>query len=260
MNRTSIEWVKNPDGSQGYTWNPITGCLNGCEYCYARKLANGRLKARYLANQNIAPEQYIGDRSWGLKNPFYPRIWLEKLVTHPRRNPSPRGIFVCDMGDLFGIAVPEGWTRRVLEFCRVNDKHRFYLLTKQPQNLAKFGPYPDNCWVGVSSTDAQMFIDAGHALEDTHAKVKYISAEPLLDWDLGGAGFIATMLQQWGISWIIIGAQTKPFRPPKIEWVKEIVSAADKAGIPVFLKDNLAPLIKAEKGENFYLRQEMPAA
>ena len=23
MNRTGIEWVKNPDGTQGYTWNPI---------------------------------------------------------------------------------------------------------------------------------------------------------------------------------------------------------------------------------------------
>ena len=31
MNKTPIEWVKNPDGSQGYTSNPITGCLNGCD-------------------------------------------------------------------------------------------------------------------------------------------------------------------------------------------------------------------------------------
>lgn len=53
MNKTSIEWAKNPDGTQGYTWNPVTGCLNGCEYCYARKLANGRLKSRYLANSGI---------------------------------------------------------------------------------------------------------------------------------------------------------------------------------------------------------------
>ena len=50
MNRTKIEWCKNPNGTQGYTWNPITGCLNGCSYCYARKLADGRLKSRMLAN------------------------------------------------------------------------------------------------------------------------------------------------------------------------------------------------------------------
>ena len=35
MNKTKIEWVKNPDGTQGYTFNPITGCLNNCDYCYA---------------------------------------------------------------------------------------------------------------------------------------------------------------------------------------------------------------------------------
>ena len=35
-------------GDKGIAWtdatfNPITGCLNNCPYCYARRLANGRL-------------------------------------------------------------------------------------------------------------------------------------------------------------------------------------------------------------------------
>ena len=33
MNKTKIEWCDS-------TWNPVTGCLHGCEYCYARKIAN----------------------------------------------------------------------------------------------------------------------------------------------------------------------------------------------------------------------------
>ena len=36
----------------------------------------------------------------------------------------------------------------------------------------------------------------------------------------------------------------------KIEWVREIVEAADRAGVPVFMKDNLTGWIKK--------RQEMP--
>lgn len=49
-------------------------------------------------------------------------------------------------------------------------------------------------------------------------------------------------LEEAGISWVILGSQTKPYKPPKVEWVAEIVRAADKAGIPIFLKDNLKPL------------------
>ena len=30
MNKTKIDWAD-------YTWNPVTGCLHGCSYCYARK-------------------------------------------------------------------------------------------------------------------------------------------------------------------------------------------------------------------------------
>ena len=51
-------------------------------------------------------------------------------------------------------------------------------------------------------------------------------------------------LQGAGISWVVIGSQTKPYRPPTIEAVEEIVKACDKAGIPVFLKNNLKPIIE----------------
>lgn len=32
MDKTKIEWCDS-------TWNPVTGCLHGCEYCYARQIA-----------------------------------------------------------------------------------------------------------------------------------------------------------------------------------------------------------------------------
>jgi len=54
MNRTRIEWVKNPDGSQGYTWNP-------------------RLKQRYLANRNVADKLTLAENLMPRKynDPFY---------------------------------------------------------------------------------------------------------------------------------------------------------------------------------------------
>jgi protein gp37 len=268
MNKTKIEWVKNPDSSQGFTWNPITGCLNNCEYCYARKLANGRLQSRYLANNNLIPPY---EDSEGVTHtptniartsmPFYPRFWESRLREGIfDLGSKPKGIFVCDMSDLFGIGIPEMWTRKILAVCNVYPQHRFYLLTKQPANLIKFSPFPENCWVGVTATNGRMVDDAGYWLERIDAKVKYLSLEPLLEP-------IQLYFGKPGISWLIIGAQTNPYKPPEIEWVREIVEAADKAGIRVFLKNNLESLVYYQSRdydicwatrEDWGLRQEMP--
>jgi len=57
-----------------------------------------------------------------------------------------------------------------------------------------------------------------------------------------GADCMAEYLKERGINWVIIGQQTsvKASTQPKIEWIREIVEACDKAKIQVFLKDNLS--------------------
>ncbi|KKL54859.1 hypothetical protein LCGC14_2261190, partial [marine sediment metagenome] len=274
MNQTQIEWCKNPDGSEGYTWNPITGCLHDCSYCWARKLANGRLKSRMLDNdKNCIPDRegWLAPYGEGSINPFYPRIWPGRLE-EPETVGRQRGIFVCSMGDLFGIGVPHDWTAQALWTIRNAPQHRFYLLTKQPQNLAKWSPFPDNCWVGVSATNMKEYLRAIVGLRKVTATVKYISFEPLLErlhYDDSGAGiFPEDLKESAGINWVIIGAQTKPTILPEAEWVEDIISAADNAGLPVFLKDSLKPLIGVypeivyPKGVKVtlpgMLRQEMP--
>jgi len=278
VNRASSAtgWVRNPDGTMGYTWNPITGCLNGCEYCYARRLANGRLRSRYLANSLVAFADGIrGEEHKARNDPFYPRFWPEKLsqplaTMRATKNGyvyyagKAKGIFVCDMSDLFGIGIPEQWQAQIFQVFADCPDHRFYLLTKQPQNLIKFSPFPDNCRVGVTATDCEFFANAIFYLNRIKATVKYVSFEPLLG--RLGISNLEYAFTKAGISWVIIGAQTKPYKPPKIEWVQEIVGACDKVGIPVFLKDNLYPLITGTPlgqctglwAEGFKLRQEMP--
>jgi len=204
MQKTRIEWVKNPDGSQGWTLNPFTGCHNhtnglckgGGFPCYAYRLAHGRLKSRYLANENVADNEIMTfpRHIECIADPFYPRFWPERLAEIQRGiddydyqtyiKQKPRGIFICDMSDLFGIGIPEEWTAKVLEAIAddCNSFHRFYLLTKQPQNLARWSPFPDNCWVGVTATDHNMLQRATGHLRRIKATIKYISLEPLLKW------------------------------------------------------------------------------
>ena len=273
MNATKIEWAKNPDGTPGYTWNPITGCLNGCEYCYARKLANTRLKERYLANYNIALElDGYNFKESGSANidPFHPRFWEDRLgepieKATPKRPLKPKGIFVCDMSDLFGIGIPESWTEQVMTTIKLTPWNRYYLLTKQPQNLIKFSPFPDNCDVGFTATNTEMFVDGMDSIYKVKAKVKFLSFEPLLEWHIKPDVLLGNMTAQQ-LDWVIIGAQTKPYKPPKLEWVREIVEACDKAGISVFLKNNLWKMFpdgeiipKWAQMERGKYRQEMPS-
>lgn len=221
------------------------------------------------------------DIEQALADPFYPRFWPEKVKnmdmfgkkkTYAVNIRNPKGIFVCDMGELFGDWVPEHWQKSIFLAIKSNPQYRFYLLTKQPQNLIKFSPFPDNCWVGVTATNWEMAHQAMYHLGFVDAKVKFISAEPLLapftDPDpIDSLKSITAHEVVGDIDWLIIGAQTNPYKPPKIEWVREIVEAADKAGVPVFLKDNLDPLLRTTDGQiptglcdnyGHTLRQEMP--
>lgn len=300
MNRASSAtgWVRNltmksPDLDPhlassyelGWTWNPITGCRNrtpeglclgGMFPCYAFKRANGRLRKRYLANDNIANPIATGTRDEieeeameKLSDPFYPRFWEGRLDA-PLFRSKHVGIFVCDMGELFGDWIPIQWQRLIFWTINSCPRHRFYLLTKQPHNLAKFSPFPENCWVGVTVTNNEMLSPALERLRFIEASIKYISFEPLLGGITGydGCG-LSYLLEDSGINWLILGSQTKPYRPPEIESVQEIVSAADLAGIPVFLKHNLWGLLwnqaweddifwVNERGAKATLRQEMP--
>jgi len=199
-----------------------------------------------------------------LANPFYPRFWPERLKELPRIEPwsskgerkrtvrrnstKSKGIFVCNMCEFFGDWLPTKWQREVLNVVKNNPQHRFYFLTKKPQNVPNFSPFPNNCWIGVTVSNNLMSANAWKCYFDTFAaKVKFISFEPLLEEMVGF--YYSNILKS---DWVIIGSQTKPYKPPKIEWVEAIVERADKAGVPVFLKDNLKPLL----GDN--LRQEFP--
>jgi len=279
MNKTLIEWCRNPDGTPGYTLNDKTGCLNhtpkglclgGMFPCYAYKLAHGRLKQRYLANHNYIDMVDGTYPRQGEFDPFYPRFWPERLE-EPYKVKKPVGIFLDDMSDWMGDYWPEEWTQQELQMMRDCPQHRIYTLTKQPQNLPKWSPFPPNCWVGVTVTKFEQMADAVSNLAVIQAGKRFISFEPLLG-DMPVEGMINFLDQ------VIIGACTgtlEDLKPlllkypelypmpygkkwtlqPKIERLEGLVRVCERADVPVFLKDNLNPLIWRV---DLSLRQELP--
>jgi len=240
MQKTKIEWCD-------YTINPVKGlCPMACSYCYAR--------AMY--------KRFRWDGT----------IRLDASAIHGIHSiKTPSRIFVGSTMELFGEWIPEEYYDYIWGMVKAKPQHTFIFLTKQPQNLSKW-EFPDNCWVGVSATDKMQFLSGIYHLINLEASIKFVSFEPLLETMSGGLYPIEEHLQNGGINWAIIGAQSpysmKTF--PKWEWVKEIIESCDKAKIPVFLKENLGlPKYSCEGATPYYkklpsgtmgLRQEMPYA
>jgi len=202
MNRTKIEWTN-------YTWNPITGCLHGCPYCYAREIANRFDK---------------GD--------FSPKFHPDRLENGPTLVKKPSMVFVCSMSDIGGDFIQPEWIDLILSTVDKCPQHIFQFLTKRPDNLQKwFKTYRKNVWLGTTIERSEQLwrLEAIKRIKTT--PVKFISFEPL-------QGPIESDLS--GIEWIIIGAQTgKVARLPEIKWVTSLITQARKAGVSIFMKNSL---------------------
>jgi len=254
VQKTKIEWCD-------YTVNCHWGCDNGCPYCQARVMANrfgaylGRLRAKHH------PEIYTPEtiRKMAFFEPVFLPDQLSEFKVSPRFrsvNPAlPLGsavIFIDFMSDLFCSQHSLESVQAVMDKARSMPHCTFVFLTKQPQNLRKWSPFPENCWVGVSVPGNNAYQPAIIGLAAIQAKVKFISFEPLLEPLPQIRLNTAYTLDLAEIQWLIIGAETgnRNGKPPLSEvhkWAKEIVEAADKAGIPVFCKDNLNWPVKRQE-------------
>lgn len=259
MNRVKAadSWVRNPNGNWGYTCNVFTGCLGGCSYCFAREIAARRTRDSYLANDRVVIFPGV-DRAAALEDPFWPRFWPERIEEIYKLK-TPAGIFLNIMGDWSDPRIPLPWRAEMFKMIRDCSQHKFYLLTKRPDELVLCS-FPDNCRVGVSVDVYSRLAPALKALRAIEAGGTFLSMEPLLESMSGPA------LDLWGIDQVIIGAcsgtykkleteagkhpglkimsdGSRPTLQPKIGWVRTIVYAAEKTGTKVFLKENLKRLL-----------------
>lgn len=234
---TEIGWAM-------WSWNPVTGCNHGCNYCYARAIATSRDMATYYPAG------------------FTPLFHHERLdapantpvPTRAADDPAHGRVFVCSMADLFGAWVPQEWIDQVVASTVANPQWEYLYLTKFPQRYDRL-QLPASGWIGAS-------IDEQHRIEPTMAamrkvsgvKVKWLSLEPLLE------PIKFSTLE--GIDLIVIGAQSEnigqnPAFAPAFEWVADLVATARRDGCKVWLKTNLLGQTSGQ-WPGMQMPQEMP--
>jgi protein gp37 len=212
MQHTKIDWVNNKNGKEGYVWNPVTGCLHGCPYCYARKMA-ARLKGRY---------------GYPVDDPFRPTFHADK-IREPDNLKTPSKIFVCSMSDLFGEWIPRDWIVQVRDTVEFNPLHTFIFLTKNPKRYSEFN-FPKNAWLGYSTTGPLY-----HEWDSRHKQnIKFISVEPMM-------GEIVNTAYLHDTDWIILGAETGN-RKGRVEfnedWKRQALEICHQNNISLFVKNN----------------------
>lgn len=217
FNRTneSVDWAQ-------WTWNPVTGCLHGCTFCYARDIA-----LRFYP-QGFAPTIHP------------PRLSAPDLTPYPPdTTPGSQRVFVGSMGDLFGTWVPNAFIQAVLDKIEAHPDWTFLLLTKYPRRLMEF-EFPANAWVGTSVVEQTYVKKAEKAFAHVQAAVKWVSVEPMRER--------ITFDHLDRFSWVVIGAQTKtrgaPAFQPEAEWVEHLKAQAREAGAAIYEKANLAVHLK----------------
>lgn len=267
---TKIDWADD-------TWNPITGCNHGCEYCYARGIATryeghdttfgriGHEGCSHVLDEPLRIKSKSGDmRKAAFPFGFDPTLHRYRLDI-PKRWSEPRTIFVGSMADVFGDWVPDEWIKQVLDACRAAPQHRYLFLSKNPSRYVTYngGEHLDELpdtpmyWYGTSITKRTEIISRGYELKLLHNHFQcntFASVEPILE-DFGHAQYyeyIAAAAQ-----WVIVGTESgnrKGKVIPERAWIEKLVKACDRFSRPIFMKESLRDLM----GSDF--RQEFPWA
>ena len=149
------------------TWNPFTGCNWDCTYCWARRLAEGKLHKHY-------------------PNGFLPTFHENRVN---RKFKAGEFVFVSSMGD---ISFCENLYPEIIGTIEDNPETHFLLQTKDPSMFIGTD-FPSNVYTGATIETNRLYIrvsKAPHPLQriidmtmNQHHH-KFISIEPIMDFDI----------------------------------------------------------------------------
>jgi protein gp37 len=225
--KTTIQWTD-------FSVNFWSGCLKtseGCKYCYMH-----RIKEKNGLDGSIVRRACDAT--------FYDALYWKE----------PQKVFTCSMSDFF-IKEADAWREDAWDVIRRTPQHTWQILTKRPERIKEclppdWGDGWDNVWIGVSVENQKCFQRAA-ILSEIPAKLRFISAEPLLEpidflQEIDGVRVIDNF------DWVIVGGESGnefgkyQYRPCKIEWIEKVITdLKEHTSVAVFNKQ-LGSFLKKE--------------
>lgn len=230
---SKIEWCH-------HTFNPWIGCAKvsaGCTNCYAEAMMDtrwGRVKWGPDGTRDKTSDSY-----W-----LQPGAWNFQAQKTSVRHRVFCGS-LCDVFEDRDELIP--WRYELGELTEQTPNLNWLLLTKRPENISKLTALaihcPNNVWLGVSVEDQETADRRIPVLLQTKPSVRFLSIEPLLGpidlnpflWANQGFGF----RREHSIDWMIVGGESGPkARSFDIAWLSSIFDQCQKAGVPLFVKQD----------------------
>jgi protein gp37 len=223
MEKTKIQWTD-------HTVNFWTGCKkvsDGCKFCY----------------------MYRDKERYGKDPTTVVKVRQETIDKTLREAKAGDKIFTCSWSDFF-IEEADQWRAGAWDIIRENPQLNWQILTKRPERIMEclpedWGDGWDHVWLGVS-IESQKYIHRIVTLAKIPAKIRFISAEPLI----GEVDLTKCKPEFVKFHWCIIGGESGNnngkyrYRICDIKWFEKIIKDLQDMGIKLFVKQTGTYLAK----------------
>ncbi|MEX0718665.1 MAG: DUF5131 family protein [Planctomycetaceae bacterium] len=219
---TKIEWCDA-------TWNPWIGCSKvspECANCYAEALASGPMQLSVWGPH--APRKRTAESTWDAVRKWDSKAKAEGVL---------KRVFLASLADIMEDHPQlDAWRAEMWGCIRPTTNLIFLCLSKRPERYAELIP-PDllgdpRLWLGTTVGHPE-WTHRLDALCATPAALRFVSAEPLLDY-IDFRPWIAD-----GLGWVILGGESqqkgRACRASDIRWFQRMGGEL-RGLVPVFQK------------------------
>jgi len=208
-----------------HTFNPWWGCSKtspACAHCYAEALAK-RSGHDCFGDK---PRRLFGEKHWN-----EPLRWAATA----RRDGVRERVFCLSMGDVLEVApgLASARTRLWPLVRQTADALDWLFLTKRPERVNQVPQdVAERSWWGVTIEDQAHAEERLRALCTLPARVRFVSAEPLL-----GPLDLEPWLSVGDLDWMICGCESGGHaRPFSLEWARSLRDQCAAYHVPFFCK------------------------